>query len=73
MKQVEHIVISSEEDLKVAVGTITGGKGVQFIFDPIGGNTLPDLLQVASVGTKIYEYGILGGSECQFSAGTFAW
>lgn len=73
LKQVEHIVISSEEDLKVAVGTITGGKGVQFIFDPIGGNTLPDLLQVASVGTKIYEYGILGGSECQFSAGTFAW
>ena len=24
---------------------------------------------MASVGAKIYEYGILGGSECQFSAG----
>ncbi len=69
LKQVEHIIISSEEDLTAAVETITGGQGVKFIFDPIGGNTLPDLLQVASLGAKIYEYGILGGSDCQFSAG----
>lgn len=69
LKQLNHVIISNEEDLVTRISEITVGKGVQFIFDPIGGNALPDLLQVASVGAKIYEYGILGGSECQFSAG----
>ena len=66
LKQLNHVIISNEEDLVTRISEITVGKGVQFIFDPIGGNALPDLLQVASVGAKFMNMAFLVAVSANF-------
>ncbi|MCW3099947.1 MAG: hypothetical protein JWL77_5565 [Chthonomonadaceae bacterium] len=39
----EHVIVTGDEGLVARVKEITGDKGADLIFDPIAGDTLPDL------------------------------
>ena len=55
-----HAVIATqEEDLSKRVAEITGGKGANLIFDPVGGKFLESLAQAAAPRAQIIEYGAL--------------
>ena len=55
-----HAVIATqEEDLPKRVAEITGGKGANLIFDPVGGKFLESLAQAAAPRAQIIEYGAL--------------
>lgn len=55
----DHVIQTDSEDLIALVNEITNNKGVDLVFDPIGGPILNQLAEVASVGSKIIEYGAL--------------
>lgn len=55
----DFVIATEEEDLPKRVAEITGGKGAQVIFDPIGGKFLEKLAEAASQGAQIIEYGAL--------------
>ncbi len=61
-----HVVVTSEEDLVDAVATVTGGAGVDLVFDPIGGPLLDTLAQVAADAATIIEYGALSPEPTPF-------
>ena len=55
----DHVVITDEEDLAERVKSITAGKGVKMVFDPIAGKMIPILLDCLSPNGKCLVYGIL--------------
>lgn len=55
----DHLIATAEEDLGARIAEITGGAGPRIIFDPIGGTTLPVLVEAAAPGGIIIEYGVL--------------
>jgi NADPH:quinone reductase-like Zn-dependent oxidoreductase len=55
-----HVVATEEQDVVAELARITGGKGVQVVFDPIGGPTFAKLLEAAAPGARIMIYGTLG-------------
>lgn len=59
----EHIIISSEVNLLDQINSLTAGQGVSLIFDPIGGDTITDLAEVAAPQAMIIEYGVINGLE----------
>jgi NADPH:quinone reductase-like Zn-dependent oxidoreductase len=55
-----HTVIATEEqDLVAEVAKLTDGKGARVIFDPVGGPTLPKLIDALSFQGILYLYGAL--------------
>jgi NADPH:quinone reductase-like Zn-dependent oxidoreductase len=55
-----HAVIATEEqDLVAEVAKLTDGKGARVIFDPVGGPTLPKLIDALSFQGILYLYGAL--------------
>jgi NADPH:quinone reductase-like Zn-dependent oxidoreductase len=61
-----HIIVTEEADLVENVMTITSGKGVSLVFDPIGGPLLGKLADAAAPGAIIFEYGALSPSPTTF-------
>jgi NADPH:quinone reductase-like Zn-dependent oxidoreductase len=61
-----HVVATSEEDLAARVKTITSGKGVRVVFDPIGGPAIAQLAECMSVGGILLEYGALSNDKGTF-------
>lgn len=59
----EHVVCSAEEDVAARLAEITGGKGVRVVFDAVGGDLFPSLLQSLSQYGIALVYGFLGGVE----------
>lgn len=55
----DHVIVTKEEDLVETVMAITSGKGVNLIFDPIGGPMLETLASASASGAIIFEYGAL--------------
>lgn len=55
----DHIVETDHEDLAAKAAQITGGGGVNLVFDPIGGPLLAQLADAAAMGALIIEYGAL--------------
>jgi NADPH:quinone reductase len=55
-----HVVVTDEEDLAERVQEITGGRGAQFIFDPIVEGLLEAFSAAAAEDAKIFLYGSLG-------------
>lgn len=55
----DHVIQTDTEDLAETVASITDGKGVKLIFDPIAGPILEDLAAAAAPGATIVEYGAL--------------
>lgn len=54
-----HVVATAEEDVVAVLSEITGGKGVQVVFDPVGGPTFAKLLEAAAPKARILIYGTL--------------
>ncbi len=62
----DHVIVTDEEDLMDRVMTITSGKGVDIVFDPIGGPILDTLANAAAPGGCIFEYGALSPEPTPF-------
>lgn len=56
-----HVIASEEEDVVKEAHRLTGGAGVELIFDAIGGAGLPELAGAAASPGTIVVYGWLGG------------
>lgn len=54
-----EVIVTNDEDLVKRVGELTDGRGVQFVFDPIGGPGLVDLARVTAQGGTLFLYGML--------------
>jgi NADPH:quinone reductase-like Zn-dependent oxidoreductase len=54
-----HVVATDEDDIVAALNEITGGKGFQVAFDPVGGPTFAKLLEAAAPKAIIIIYGTL--------------
>ena len=62
-----HAVIATqEEELPKRVAEITGGKGVNLIFDPVAGKFLESLAQAAAPRAQIIEYGALAAEPTPY-------
>jgi NADPH2:quinone reductase len=57
----DHVVVSTEEDLRDVVSAITGGRGVDVVFDAVGGAQFADFGTIAAVGGRLIAYGVLSG------------
>jgi len=59
------VVISSEQDLKQEVKRVTGGRGVDFVLDCVGGSTGEELIGCLTDGGRMLLYGTLGGGSME--------
>lgn len=62
----DHVIATDEEDLVERVMTITSGKGVNLVFDPVAGPLLGTLTEAAAPGATIFEYGALSPAPTTF-------
>jgi NADPH:quinone reductase-like Zn-dependent oxidoreductase len=62
----DHVIVTNDENLEERVNVITDGKGVNLIFDPVGGSYIETLAAAAAVGGIIIEYGALSPEPTPF-------
>jgi len=62
----DHVIQTDSEDLAAEVTKITSGKGVELIFDPIGGPIVNQLAEAAAQAGRIIEYGALDSEVTPF-------
>jgi len=62
----DHVIATGEEDLVAGVMARTAGKGVDMVFDPVGGPSLAVLADAAASGATIFEYGALSPEPTPF-------
>ena len=55
----DHVIVTDEEDLVEHGMTLTSGKGVRLVFDPVAGPLLEQLAAITAPGGIIFEYGAL--------------
>ena len=55
----DHVIVTDEEDLVEQGMSLTSGKGVRVVFDPVAGPLLEQLAAVTAPGGIIFEYGAL--------------
>lgn len=68
-----HVIVSDDEDVTQAALSLTDGRGVTLVFDPVGGPSFPQLLDALSHGGLAIVYGALGGEPTIFSAPQLAY
>jgi NADPH:quinone reductase-like Zn-dependent oxidoreductase len=61
-----HVIATKEQDILVETRQITGGKGVEVVFDPVAGPGFAQLVEVAATGSNVVIYGALGGATATF-------
>ncbi|MFM0204058.1 zinc-dependent alcohol dehydrogenase family protein [Paraburkholderia fungorum] len=54
-----HVIATDEQDLVAEVMRITGGKGADFVFDPVGGPNFPKLIAATAYAGTVLVYGEL--------------
>jgi len=54
-----YVIATEEENVVDEVMKITGGRGAEVVFDPVGGTLFPQLIASLTRGGKIYLYGAL--------------
>ena len=59
----DHVIVTGEEDLVVAVQRITEGRGADLAFDPVGGKDFARLIDALRPGGTILLYGALSADE----------
>jgi NADPH:quinone reductase-like Zn-dependent oxidoreductase len=64
-----HVVATQEQDLASEVRSITGGKGVRLVFDPVAGPFVETLAKATAPGGMIIIYGGLSGQATLFPGG----
>jgi len=62
----DHVIVTDEEDLVERGMSLTAGKGVRVVFDPVAGPFLEKLAGVTAVGGIIFEYGALSPNPTIF-------
>jgi NADPH:quinone reductase-like Zn-dependent oxidoreductase len=62
----DHVIVTDEEDLVEKGMSITSGKGVRLVFDPVAGPLLEQLAAVTAPGGIIFEYGALAPHPTPF-------
>ena len=62
----DHVIVTDEEDLVERGMSLTAGKGVRVVFDPVAGPLLEQLAAVTSQGGIIFEYGALAPHPTPF-------
>jgi NADPH:quinone reductase len=55
----DHVIVTEGEDLVERIGRITGGRGVDFVWDSVGGSQFPQLVDATAPGGQIIVYGAL--------------
>lgn len=55
----DHVIVSGKEDLAARIRDITGGKGVNMAFDPVGGGLIAQYAPALAKNARIYFYGTL--------------
>jgi len=61
-----HVIQTDSEDLASLIVEITNGKGIDLIFDPIGGPLLSQLADVSANSGRIIEYGALDANPSPY-------
>ncbi len=56
-----HVIATDEEVLDRRILEITGGRGVDVVYDPIAGDFNRRYVEALAEGAKVYIYGFLGG------------
>jgi len=62
----DYVIQTDNQDLVAQVTQITSGKGVELVFDPIGGPIVNQLAEASSQGGRIIEYGALDSEATPF-------
>jgi len=62
----DYVIQTNSENLIEKVMNITQNKGVELVFDPIGGPILSQLAEVTSKGGQIIEYGALDDKPTEY-------
>ena len=62
----DHVIVTDEEDLVERAMSLTAGKGVQVVFDPVAGPMLEQLAAATAPGGIIFEYGALAPHPTPF-------
>jgi NADPH:quinone reductase len=62
----DHVIVTDEENLVERVLSLTSGKGVRVVFDPIAGPLLEQLAEVTESRGIIFEYGALSPEPTPF-------
>jgi NADPH:quinone reductase len=57
----DHLVLSTREPFRDAVKRITDGRGVDVVFDPVGGETFENSLRCIAWGARLLVIGFTGG------------
>ena len=57
----DHLVMYGREPFKDAVKRITGGRGVDVVFDPVGGGVFEESLRCIAWGARLLVIGFTGG------------
>jgi NADPH:quinone reductase-like Zn-dependent oxidoreductase len=55
----DHVIISGERDVAEAALEITNGKGVDLIYDPVGGEFTSQIINALAYGGMIIVYGVI--------------
>ena len=64
----DHTVNYREEDIRDRVKEITGGRGADVVFDPVGGKVFESSLRCAAWGGRLVVIGFAGGEVQQIPA-----
>lgn len=62
----DHVIVTDEENLVEKGMSLTAGKGVRLVFDPVAGPFLEKLAGVTAPGGIIFEYGALSPNPTIF-------
>ncbi|MEW6640077.1 MAG: NADPH:quinone oxidoreductase family protein [Pseudomonadota bacterium] len=57
----DHTLLSGSEPLRDAVKRLTGGRGADVVFDPVGGTTFEQSLRCIAWGARLLVIGFTGG------------
>ncbi|HEY9759727.1 MAG TPA: zinc-dependent alcohol dehydrogenase family protein [Oculatellaceae cyanobacterium] len=55
----KYVVATEEQDLVAEINKITGGKGANVVYDPVGGATFAKLVEASAQGARLVLYGAL--------------
>lgn len=69
----DHVVATGEEDLVEAVRGIAGVQGVEVVYDPIGGATVGQYLEVVAPLGQIILYGLFDPTPAELPVGLLLW
>lgn len=62
-KGADHVIVTGQEDVAARIAEITGGKGVNLVFDPVGAGLIAQYGPGLAHDARIYYYGSLDGER----------